>query len=446
MNKIVACVGLSVLASNLNPVYGQNASATPNKPWNISASLRGFYDDNINTLPSGNPNKVGSTGFSVSPGAGLNWSDDQTVISGSYLYTFLYYDKKPFGNSTHYDQDHLLNLALSHAFSERYQAAVKDSFVIGQEPDQIRAAYGGGALATFQRVPGDNIRNSAMVNLDAQLTPLFGLAVGYGNDFTHYQDHGASNIPGFGVGRIVNGAFVPGASESALLDRDENRINLDGRWQLQPQTVGVLGYMYGQVNYLSDEPIGNPGGIPSALTIPADSRNQRSHYFYAGADHNFLPDLSGSIRMGARYTDYFNDNHTDLNPYVHGNLQYNYAPESSVQLGINYDNTATDAVDAAANGFTRSIDALVLNGSINHRIVPNLFGSLVAQFQNSTFNGGGLDGKSEQYYLIGLDLQYRFNPYLAANIGYNYDKVESSDAVSRSFDRNRVYLGVTGSY
>ena len=62
----------------------------------------------------------------------------------------------------------------------------------------------------------------------------------------------------------------------------------------------------------------------------------------------------------------------------------------------------------------------------------------------ATLDGGPLDNRDEKYYLVGLNLEYRFNPHFAAHVGYNYDKLESE--AGRSFDRNRVYIGVTASY
>jgi len=73
-----------------------------------------------------------------------------------------------------------------------------------------------------------------------------------------------------------------------------------------------------------------------------------------------------------------------------------------------------------------------------------LYGSVVGQFQNSTLDGGPLNNISERYYLLGLNIEYRFNLHLSTHVGYNYDKLDSD--ANRSFDRNRVYVGVTASY
>ena len=72
-------------------------------------------------------------------------------------------------------------------------------------------------------------------------------------------------------------------------------------------------------------------------------------------------------------------------------------------------------------------------------------GSITGQFQNSVISGGVFNDVAERYYLVGLNVEYRFNPHLSAHVGYNYDKLDS-DIFNRSFDRNRVYAGVTATY
>jgi predicted porin len=76
--------------------------------------------------------------------------------------------------------------------------------------------------------------------------------------------------------------------------------------------------------------------------------------------------------------------------------------------------------------------------------MPKLYGSIIAQFQNTTYYGGTIDGMSDRFYLVGLNLRYQFNPNLSAEVGYNYDNL--SGEVSPHYDRNRVYVGITGSY
>jgi uncharacterized protein (PEP-CTERM system associated) len=178
----------------------------------------------------------------------------------------------------------------------------------------------------------------------------------------------------------------------------------------------------------------------------SDQRNARSHYGYVGLDHNFRPDLSGSIRLGGRYTDYFNDpvNQNTGSPYALASLQYIYAEGSYFQLGGSYDYSATSQFSVDSSGGTLNAQSGTVFASVTHRITPKLYGSLIAQYQNSTYYGGSFDGKADNYYTLGLNLQYRFTPNFSAEVGYSYDNLDSE--VNTSFDRNRVYIGVTGTY
>ena len=57
MNRIIATTGMAALSVvSLQPVLAQDA-----KPWNVTATVRSFYDDNYTTLPS--KAAVGATGL-----------------------------------------------------------------------------------------------------------------------------------------------------------------------------------------------------------------------------------------------------------------------------------------------------------------------------------------------------------------------------------------------
>ena len=182
--------------------------------------------------------------------------------------------------------------------------------------------------------------------------------------------------------------------------------------------------------------------------VMSDYRNANSHYGYLGVDHNFTPDLTGSVRGGVRATTYPNDSSEDsVSPYGLLSLRYTYRPESYLQAGFSYDYSSAGLIGAndrigfvTLNGQSASVFA-----TLQHRLTPKLYGSLVAQFQNTTYYGGTDNGDSEQYYLVGLSLEYRFNHYFSAQVGYDYDNV-NSDIAGRHYDRNRVYLGVTATY
>ena len=118
------------------------------------------------------------------------------------------------------------------------------------------------------------------------------------------------------------------ASNAGLLDELDHVVHLDGRYQLQPQTIGVVGVQFRETDYTGNQPIGI---YPmTASHVMSDERNARSYYGYVGLDHNFRPDLTGSVRVGGRYTDYYNNpaSQNDASPYAMASLRYTYLPES----------------------------------------------------------------------------------------------------------------------
>jgi hypothetical protein len=441
MKKIVASVGLVALGAatlHATSVPGITA-ADAGKPWSISATLRGFYDDNFNSLP--NAQDLGgyerdTFGFEVSPAVLFTFPWEQTTLSLGYTYSFKYYENAIYGTDNERDdQSHNFNLALNHAFNERYQIGLKDSFVIGQEPDLLRV---GNAMETFQRIPGDNMRNYGTVVFDGQATRNLGYEIGYANSWYKYDDTGFRS-DGFEVSPSLGG----------LLNRMEHAVHLDGRWTVLPQTVGVLGYQFREIGYTEDEPIAGPVFEPTF----SDARNARVHYGYAGVDHTFRPDLSGSLRAGAQFIDYYNDPFTesDVSPYVLASLKWSYTPQSFVEVGFTHDLNATDQYFVDNDGrVTLSAESSVVYLQLRHSLTPKLFASVHGQFQNSSYNGGMMDGQDEQFWSAGVNFEYLFTPNFSAHVGYNYDRLDSDSSqvtgLTRDLDRNRVYIGLTARY
>jgi uncharacterized protein (PEP-CTERM system associated) len=126
------------------------------------------------------------------------------------------------------------------------------------------------------------------------------------------------------------------------------------------------------------------------------------------------------------------------------NLRYTYQPDSFVEIGLSQDVNATDiALAQGSDRFTQSEESTVVYGKVNHHITPQLVGSLLGQFQYSTVTGES--SITEKDYEVGINLSYQFAPHFSTEVGYSYDRLDS-DIAGRNFDRNRVYIGVTGSY
>jgi len=322
-----------------------------------------------------------------------------------------------------------------------------DSFVVAQQPGVIDTSI----TTSPYYASGNNIHNDGNISFTAGLVPKLDLQVSYANNLYAYQQT---------YGDVYNPTYNPDGSlraldpsRSAILDRMEQLATVNLNWKVLNDLTGVLGYSYGNTGYTSPEPIifaGAPGAqsFGNSSNVLSKVRDSDSHFFFVGADERFLSTLSGSIRVGGEYLDYYKVHTSDTSPYVDANLTWTYMPESFVQAGVKHQHSATDVLGALpTSGGEPVLDAedTAAYMSINHKISGGFTGGLLGQYQHSVFNGGTVNNQSEDYFIMGLNFGYRFNPYLKAEAGYNWNKLVS-DVSGRDFTRNMVYLGVRASY
>jgi len=425
MNKFAASLGL--LALGTTALHAVEATALnpmqKDKPWSVAASLRGFYDDNINLSPT----KVDSFGVEISPSVDFGLAGDQTSFNLGYQLNAKWYDTRPAGQTDNWAFDNIFQGMLAHTFSPRVSMSVNDSFVMGNEPDSLRA--GDLPLSTANYLnSNNNIVNYGAIDFNIEATELLGFNVGYNNAYYHYADDTPS-------------VFNP--STAALLNRIENRFNIDSQWKLLPQTTGILGYMYGQNLYTGDQPIG--------LGVTSSDKDARSQTFYVGVQQFFTPTLSALVKAGAQYYDYYGDPQggNQWSPYVLADVKYQFQSTTTADIGFSYSRSAADVAGLGTpSSFVKDSEVALMYGSLSHEIVAHLVGTARTTLQYGTYNGGGpgYDGEHYLFFQIGLDLAYQFNPNLSAHVGYNYDDNDSQVAAQPSYSRNRVYLGMTAGY
>ncbi len=446
MKRIIASAGLAALgAASMQAATPYSALTYPGltpaeqtKPWSVGLAVRGFYDDNYTTSPNngvdpnGNPvSKKSSWGVDVSPSAAVNLNLDQTQIGLSYIYDMRWYADR---QSNEADHIQVANLSISHAFSERYKLDVSDKFVYAQEGNVAFDGSGPITTPTVLETDADYLRNVPRVAFSAGLTEKIALNVAYKNEYWDYKQQGPN-------------------SRSALLDRSENLFTLEGAYFLQPATSALIGYQYGTVNHLRRAPDLIFTGYYSAFGVPIygdpNIRDAKSHYIYGGVDHNFNPQLNGAVRLGAQITHYpylndlaqygpVNADDNSVIPYADAHLTWTYNPGSSLTLGVINTLNQTDVAALAQ-------ESVAVYGSLTHRITPKVTGSVVGTFQDSKYKEGIYNGEVDLLYLAGVNLTYAFNPNLAAEAGYNFDRLDS-DLPSRSYSRNRVYFGLRATY
>ncbi len=428
MKKLFVSMGLAAAgAASIHAAYAPDSSDN-SKIWSLSATLRGFYDDNYNTLP----HKQGSYGFEASPSFSLNMPLQQTEIGLKYTYGLYYYQTRDSNGQNPVDQTHQLDLWLDHAFSPRWEARVEDTLSVAQDP--ALTAVG---TATPQRIEGNNLANTVNASLHTDWTRELSTALTYQNSFYDYENSGATIN--------LDGTVAP--SYAGSLNRVEQTIGLELQWAVLPTTTALLGYKFGLVNFTGNEQIAYDP--LTAQYYYSNSRDNWSQYGYVGVQHTFLENLKGNVNVGVQYTDYYNDPSaaSSLGPYADASLVYTYLAGSYAQLGVTQTRNATETIQVDSQGhITQDQESTVVYGSINQALTPKLMASVVGHFQYSTYNQGAYNSQSAEFYNLGLNLAYAFNRHFSADAGYNFDWYTTASALKQDYTRNRVYLGVTASY
>jgi hypothetical protein len=445
MRKFFVSVGLIAAGTaSLQAAYAPDWNSTSASMWSLSGTLRGFYDDNYNTVPSG-PSKRGSLGFEVSPSFSLNLPLQQTEFGLRYTYGLYYYQDRETLGENPIDQTHQFDLWVDHAFSERWQARVQDSFVVGQEPELIDPN-----TSVTTRTEGNNISNTGTLTLNTIWTRLFSTVLGYQNSFYDYENSGATINP--------DGSVNP--SPAGLMNRIEQSVWLNLQWQVRPETMVLVGGNFGLVNYTGDEPIAYFSPFPydpnTSILYHSSDRDSRSYIGYLGFQHAFLPNLSVNAQGGFQYTETYNDplSSPSLAPYAVMSATYTYAPGSYAQIGFTELQSATDEIIPDASGrITQDQESSTVYASINHKLTSKLVGSVIGRWQHSVYNGGFYNNQASDYYSLGVNLSYSFNQHFSVDAGYNFDDVVSqtpgntvSQISGNGYTRNRIYLGVTAAY
>lgn len=430
MKKLFVSLGLAAAGTaSLHAAFAPDAQSGNSQMWSLSGTLRGFYDDNYLTSSE----KHGSGGFEVSPSFSLNVPLQQTEIGLRYTYALYYYQDRQDKGANPIDQTHQVDLWLDHAFTPRWETRLEDTVSVSQDP-----ALTANGQALPYRTEGNNLVNTFNASLHTDWTRQFSTLLTSQTSFYDYANTGGT-------------WYSP--SYAGLLNRVEETAGLEAQWNFSRETMGMVGYKYGQVSFTGDEQIAfNPF---TGMFYKSDSRDSRSQYGYVGVQHAFLQNLKGVAQVGVQYTDYYNDpsSSSSLGPYADASMIYTYAAGSYAQVGVTESRNATDAVRVDNQGhITQDQESTVVYASLNHAITPKLTGSLVGHYQHSIYHEGAYNNQSADFYNLGVNVSYTFNRHLSSELGYNFDwystpeKGTVNGVTFGSYTRNRVYLGVTATY
>ena len=403
----LSAVGLN--GANVSGLTPQEAS----KWWIVSGSLRSFYDDNMFNGYSGS--ELSSFGLQFQPGVSVNLPLTRTLISGSYDWTMDFYEARV---AKKIDQTHIFDGRLNHNFSERYFLDLTDRFVISDQP----IIPPDGAQTNFGREDASNTRNDFAVDFSALMRPAFGLLGGYKSSLQDYESD----------------------SYSSSYDLVSHAVHLDARWFQSESTMLFTGYEIKFTDYTYGKALGrDEEGFLSYSRI----KNKRTHFFYVGAKQTVSRQLDAFYKVGVEFADYYNYGVSKWSPNADINATYTYLPGCTVQLGAN---VASYPSDVGLDPDDLTLDQLTARTfvAVSHRITSRITGNADLSYQHSIFNGGGFDGKSDDYYTLNMSADYKIREHLFANVAYVRSQLVSGRDFSEflNFSRNEVYLGVRATY
>lgn len=449
MKKIFVSAGMAALGAM--SLHAQSSPYAPDltavngmAPWSVSGTLRGFYDDNVYTSQRGQ--MTGSAGFEFSPSISLIMPLQQTELGLRYTYGLYYYQQRETHGEYPIDQSHEADLWIDHAFTERLEGKVEDTFISGFEP-QLTSSAG-----YPYRTQANYIQNTGTLTLHTELSMLFSADLGYQNSWLDYAEHGAT-LASFSSGGT-------GASLAGLLNQDGHSIWLNLNYQYLPDLSFLVGYQFGLVNYTGNEPIGQnyfdgfPLGELRGEYYYSDNRDQWSQSVYVGGQYAAMANLSVSAQAGFEISDNYNLPSFDSSqspysyePYANIAVTYTYMQGDYVQLGFTQSesSSATSDVDVYNGSLTLYTESSVLYATINHQITPNLVASIIGHYQYSSYVDGNNSGAGQDWYSLGVNLSYTFNPHLSAEIGYNCSYLTTAGPLYGYTD-SQGYFGITATY
>ena len=382
-------------------------AADAGKVWEVTASLRGFYDDNYTTSPEALAEE--SWGIEVSPGINLTIGEGTDLeFNAGYAFGMRYYEDRESDNE---DYGHELGISLDKKFSDTSVLLLSNGLVVAQEPEILN---GGTPL----RIEGDNLRNTFAAQYRRILSGSTGVDIGYGNSIFDYEEQ----------------------YHSALLDRSYNEVSLDVFYGMA-ETEYYAGYRYSSTDFEGDV-LKVPG-----LVFDPGARSNHAHSGYVGARHQLDKNIRADVRAGVQTVDYYDFDlmpglipEDETSPYVDARMEWEYAEGSKLVAGATLARGATDL--QAADQEITSVYAQLL-----HKISGRVHGTLTGRFQDAEISGGGakLDGKEESLLLLGASLTYAVADNIWAEVAYNYDELDS-DVPYRSFERNYLSVGIGTTY
>ncbi len=387
----------SASAEGLFYVGNEAQESLPLK-WVVGASA--IYDDNVNP---GFGDKRSS--FALNPYVGLSFVNitPQTTWDVYARLGLIYYFDQPSGGDDLNSQSRV-GVNLTHRFSERLRFASRNFIAYELEPDY---SYG----YASSRQSGEYFYWQTDNSIGFRWTERLATYTGFN----------------------LTGADYDVANNDRFTWEFYNQF----RYQLTPNTVLTADYRYSQT---------------AGDGLSSDSTDQ---YFLVGAEHRFSPNTIGIIRGGLQLRD-VNDGANSSSPYLEFALNSQVNEQFSVRTFLRYGMEYYDTVVLhPTSGLSEFDDRRTLRLGVETEYVlspvVSLFGGvdyIPSQYQaGRTLNAPitSVSDLNEDVINAFIGASFKFTDSLTGSVTYNYTH-SNSDVLGRSYDRNRISVGISAEF
>ena len=393
---------LAVAAAQGGGLYNVPNDTIEAIPLTWSVGISAIYDDNTTPGPAATD---GDETFSINPYVGVSFISvtPQTTWEVYARLGIVYYLDEPAaaGTDDTYGQARI-GANMAHSFNERLRFTTNNFLSYELEPDY---SYG---FAT-NRQTGEYLFWQTDNNIGYRWTDRF------------------ATISGFQLTGLDYDSSVPSS------DRFTWTVYNQLRYQISPQTIITGSYRYSQTD-------GNG--------FATDSTNQ---YLLVGLEHRFTPNTIAIVNVGAQFRDVDGiSGDQSTNPYLEANLRTQVNTQFTVRSFVRYGVEDYDTV-FGVNQFDERLTLRVgVSGTYEVSQKLSLYGGV--DLVNTNFdsgrnvNSGTSIGSADETLVnayIGASLN--FTDILTGSLTYNFTNADS-DLAGRSYDRNRVTVGVSAEF
>jgi Putative beta-barrel porin 2 len=362
------------------PITGTYQGEFIQRPLTLSLGASIGYDDNVNTA---HDNRVGSGYTAPRVDIASSIGSERTRLKADLRLGFTGYWDIP-GQAL--EPDISFDLTFTHQFSPRLVLGFSSYTTYQGQPN---FALGIGKTTNV----GNYVYSTNSVVLGYQWTERFSTATSYTLSAIYYE------------------SSAIGTSSNQL----EHVIAQQFRYLVLPTVAAAAEYRFNYEQYINT------------------NFNSYSHFVLVGADFTLTPRLQFAFRAGAEFqTDLFHGGTSPTSPYFESTLTYAYRPNSFIQWYNLYDLERSDVDTAKTKNVYRTGLKVLHSFGARLQLGGGLYYSYNHNATQSSFDEHQIEATATA--------SYELTRAWTIQGGYTFSDV-LSDITSRSYYRNRVFLG-----